>query len=211
MELDIDALSREVGKAHHLSIEIDGFWVASYEFDATVELSDVEAIIKDEIEIAVEVFYVSDTGATSIVGVRVNPPEFDKKRKAQIILRTFEAVRDDIWPTLAAVVAGFRSIIDSSLFPRQIDAVEVGVIDLWKTVGSVSLWQKGEPLPTVESVDRKLNEHPPIFGTFPEPNPVGIEQSYSTPMPHWITTQVSTSTPEGHRLEIDMVNRAACG
>lgn len=202
---DLDAISQQTGSVTKLAIALNGEWETAISPQSTVNYDFIRNHIEGHSDVAFVIFFASEATGTSFLGVRLNNRTNDEQ--ARIIINCLEHVGSKKWSTLNETVTGLRLLIDPNLFQSSPDFLEVGVVDLWRSVGPVIIWEKGEPLPTENSIRERLDTHPVIYEL--HSNVLSMDTAFSSPIPHWFARQVSVEKSGKHQLDMDRLFKAS--
>lgn len=152
-----------------VQIALDGAWEDPVLVSA---VSGTEDWLAPGLDVAVEIFF----GPDLFLGARLSG--LDRSERAGFVRQLLD-VRD--------VPRFWRLALDGP--PSYL---EVGVVNAWKSVGSVVVWRPGDD--HIRSADLS-----PALRS-PQPTPVALEAAYDGTIPSWIGRSVSTPTGDGRHL-----------
>ena len=159
----------------------------------------IDSWVGNSADFAMEMFFTDTDSLPHFVGIRwlgkTAPQIADLVQKAHGTLKSVRADR------VSEVLAAFDATLATSLLRSAPAFLEIGVNNLWKSVGSLVIWKRGQPLPTRDELDAKLRQHAPqlLLG---QPNAIILEIGYVDPQPHWLG--LCTSRRRGDRFQIDL-------
>lgn len=143
--------------------------------------------------IAIEVFSKNTYNEDFFFGVRYHP----KLEKCLYPLNFVSGVVDLVFSSESILFSEFIGKLSRlltgkkrGLLATEPDSISLGVVDYWKTYGSVCIWKNGEDFPKSESdLYNKVRENKSLLKN--GDNYVGIEFVYKVLPVHWIAFQVS--------------------
>jgi len=155
--------------------------------------------------IAGEIFYKLNDGRSIFLGLRYanslqsvsSPVEFLQKFQETLQTANNKSLSD----TLADL--GQRLNADTKTYTEfNPDHVELGVVNNWKSVGSMILRKSGEPAITSDSLQALLTQNNQLLNN--TKNHIALEFTCNDPH-HWIAIQVSTFKNEQYSTDLDML------
>ena len=180
----------------------DGCWEEAIPLFRNEPPPSPEAIhswVGNSVDFAMEMFFTDTDDLPHFVGVRWNgktaPQIADLVQKAHGTLKSVRADR------VSEVLAAFDATLGTSLLRSVPAFLEIGVNNLWKSVGSFVIWKRGQPLPTQGELHARLRQHAPQL-LLDQPNAVILEIGYVEPQPHWLG--LCTSRRRGERFQLDL-------
>lgn len=167
---------------------------------------EVRALARSYEDLAVEVFIRNMDGREGFIGVRYAG-------------LTVEPVVERVLGLAGSVLAGELSGVDDVVqvlrfHGRELSAgapagIELGVVNAWRSVGSLVFWRAGKPPPDEQEARRALERHPRLLE--PQTNPVALEFAFEGALPHWVGVEVSNPTKTGQVLDVSLLLRAIDG
>jgi hypothetical protein len=172
--------------AQYLQFAANGIWEDALRLEIPVNkavLSDWLATASDDV--ALEVF----SGEAAFIGLRLKP--------FQHLSQLLHLCDNPSIETIRTIFAA------PQLFRGKPDFAELGVVNAWKSVGAVKLWQQGKTIPTLESLEKLLENS--ILWT--QAKPLALEFAYIKPLPHWRAVPVSEKIQNDYRLNLALLHQ----
>jgi hypothetical protein len=155
-------------------------------------------------DFALEIFFVDRIGRPQFVGVRwIDETVKRSEEILQAAYHTLKRLHGEESSGLDAI-REFESALDVRLLRTTPSFLELGVNNLWKSVGSAVVWRRPAPLPSPRELTELLRRHRPQLLN-DQVNAVMLEVGYAEPQAHWIGLCVSQPAPSGFRLALDEV------
>ncbi len=206
----MNPLLPQLGKLSHLQYAVNGNWEQAVPLYVTDEPPSEPAIaswLGHSTGFALEVLFANDAGVFHFLGIRwqdLSVPQLSA------ILRTShrELQRMTGSADAPATVAAFEQALGIRLLGTPPAFLEVGVSNLWKSIGSLVIWRQGEPIPTSNQLLARITDRAPHL-LLEHPNPVMLEIGYASPQPHWLGLCVSRHIGSRYQLELDAILRFA--
>jgi len=206
----MNPLLQQLGKVSHLQYTADGHWEQAMPLHATDEPPperEISSWLGYSTDFALEVFFANDEGLSQFLGIRwhnlsalqVAAIVRTSHRVLQLVTRSADA---------PAALAAFERALGLRLLGTPPDFLEVGVSNLWKSIGSLVIWQRGETIPTRNQLLDRITERAPQL-LREHPNAVMLEIGYVRPQPHWLGLYASRHIGSSYQLEIDTILRFA--
>jgi hypothetical protein len=202
----MNPLLRRLGKPSHLQWAVNGRWEEAMRLHSREVPPSERAIgswMGRSTDFALEIFFTGIGGLPQFVGVRwldrTTQQVTDIVRKAHRALQ--EASSNAAAPE---VLSAFEDALDVRFVRSAPAFLELGVNNLWKSVGSLLLWQQGQSVPSRDRLIREVTERAPQL-LLDHPNAIMLEVGYASPQPHWLGLCVSRPVGALYRLEIDPI------
>lgn len=183
-----------------LQVAADGRWESA----DVVPLADGSAPARFVIEqvaqgarndVSVEILWPGQ----AFVGVRWPADAWDLATAAAS--RGFVALADGSpVPPRQAVEVGLLALLGTAPSP-DLEFVELGAVNAWRSTGPERLWRRGEVL-TAGIAESVLVSRPDLATCS---HPLAVELAVTTPQPCWVGVYVSTGSGPIHRLAPQMV------
>lgn len=190
---------------HSWKLAANGVWEEALTLDATqaIDIERVAAWIDDQPQnVAFEAIFDQDDGVpATMFGIRVT--SLDKnEQKARIgaMLARNDAIR-----TEADFRAAAANILpEFPLFSGAPDALNIGIVGQWYSVGPAMIWAQATdaPLP----FEALKNDAPRFFDI--TQNPAAIEFWYTQPADHWYKIYVSRRTDDCYEIDRTLYDAA---
>lgn len=162
-----------------LQFASNGVWEEALRLDLPASKTALEAWLETASDdVALELF----SGEAEFIGLRLKPFRHEAE-----ILRFCD--NPDI--------NSLREIFSAELFSGKPDYAEIGVVNAWQSLGSKIIWQRGEALPKLESMEVWIR-----------PKPIALEFAYKHPLPHWQAFPVSVKTEQGYQIDLALLQEA---
>ena len=194
---------RRLHRLTHLQCATDGCWEKAIPLLPNEPLPSprtIHAWVGNSVDFAIEMFFADTDDLPHFVGVRWNgktaPQIADLVQKAHGTLQSVAA-----YP-LNEVLTAFDAALDTSLLRSAPAFLEIGVNNLWKSVGSLLIWKRGQPIPTKSELDAKLRHHAPQL-LLDQPNAIMLEVGHVDPQPHWLGLCASRRKGDKFQLDLD--------
>jgi hypothetical protein len=174
-------------KAQYLQVASKGIWEGALSLEIPVNktiLSDWLATASDDI--ALEIFF----GEAAFIGLRLKPFQHLAELMRFCDSPSIDSLRD-----IFAV---------PELFRGKPDFAELGVVNAWRSVGAKLVWQQGESLPTLDNLEKLLEDSP----LWIQSKPLALELAYTKPLPHWRAVPVSEQSENVYRLDLALLHQA---
>lgn len=202
----MNQLLERCGKLSHLQYAKDGDWehaVTLQRDEGTPGRSAVEAWLQASTDFALEMMFNDDRGLPHFIGVRwLNLPADGVARiigKAHAILQAAAA-----GTSAPAVLTRLEDALQVHLLGGTPAFLELGVNNLWKSVGSLRVWQCHQATLQRDPLVHAISQHAPQL-LLDQPNAVMLELGYPHPQAHWLGLCVSQPAGTCYRLELDAV------
>jgi hypothetical protein len=150
-------------------------------------------------DFALEMFFTDTEELPHFVGVRWNGKT--APQIAALVQKAHGTLKSASAYPLNEVLAAFDAALDTSLLRSAPAFLEIGVNNLWKSVGSLVIWKRGQPIPTQGELDANLRQHAPQL-LLEQPNAIMLEIGYVDPQPHWLG--LCASRRRGDRFQLDL-------
>jgi hypothetical protein len=191
-----------------VQIAADGIWEDPWTVRAgervTVQSID-EWFAGRGADVAVELFFADQGGTRLFVGVRVamlTPAE-----RRDFVADTLSRLAERRWRSLAEVLVGWRLPSGNLAVPTRghiPTAIEIGVVNAWKSVGACTVWRPGQPDLDLDHLATILAGQPQLRE--PHATPTAVELAFSQPLPHWIGIYAAERGQDGrYRLVPEIV------
>ncbi len=212
--MNLESLAKRIGRATRLQLALGGVWENSWILKPNDEQPSENALqiwLTGSDDFAFEVFF-SDVGfGESFLGVRLR--DLAITSKIRLIQQVHARLCNSRFaPQLPDVKALLESHLKIELFAEPCDFLEIGVCNLWKSVGAHRLWSRGETPESRASLTGRFRDRAPQL-LDPQPMPIMAECAVSAPMAHWLGLTVSVEKSALHVLEVavvaDMLNLAS--
>ena len=189
-------LNRQLGDNVKLvQFAVDGNWETAWkikESGFTITQQELDAFLPPHFDhLSCELFLEDQNGITSYIGVRyprVQLPEMTVawfQMKQNMLLGAKRGTR---LPLLDRIQRGCGPL---SFAHNELHLIEVGIVDYWKTLGSIVLWQRGEAEAISQwQIEQKLKDNPRIKQT--RANYQGLEFAFAGDFSYWVGVQLST-------------------
>jgi len=197
-----------LGKVSHLQYAANGQWEQAIALHVTDEPPSERVIaswLGHRTDFALEVFFANEEGQSQFLGIRWR--DLPVPRVAAIVRCSHRVLQSLTGSTDApAAVAAFEQALGIRLMGTPPDFLEVGVSNLWKSIGSVVIWRQGEAIPTRNQLLDRITERAPQL-LLEHPNAVMLEIGYALPQPHWLGLYASRRVGSRYQLEMDALLR----
>lgn len=179
-----------------IQVAIKGIWEDTWDIpfvDGQPSIDAIDHYLKKGTEgIAFEVFFKTDDGYNLILGIRfteglvpATPREF--------LMASFQSIWSMNKPTFASMITDLSKKLTGdpkSLFGIDPTGVELGVINWWKSMGSIEIWKGSESKNINKNVlKEKLEKNSHLLKN--NNNYVAMEFNYRVAPHYWIGIQVS--------------------
>ncbi len=171
-------------------------WEEALIVEKDFNASDVRAWLAglDCPTIGAEAFFETD-GVQAFVGLRMPC--------SQAVLNGFAASADGFLLSRAFFVGDFirsaEKVSESSLFCGEPDHMELGLVNMWKSYGALTFWERGDG-PQLARLAEALREDPRYLSLLPAPP--AYETAWNCPLPHWTGVYISREVCGGYMLDI---------
>ena len=194
-------------KLTHLQFAIDGRWEDAKVLHANVPPpsgSDVRNWIGQSTDFALEIFFTDSKGLPQFVGVRWTNEAV--QYAGDLILAAHQTLERLTGSAASGqkVIREFEAALDVALLRSVPTFLELGVSNMWKSVGSLPIWRSPQPLPSRTEIAETLNARGRQLLN-DQQNAVMLEFGYAEPQDHWVGLCVSHPVATGFRLELDEV------
>jgi hypothetical protein len=189
----------------HLQYAVDGCWEEAVSLVSDQPPPSFQAVrcwVGKSTDFALEIFFKDPDGLSNFVGVR-----WKGKSAAQVaeLVQTAHATLASANPHKPdEALAAFDAALGTNLLRSSPAFLEIGVNNLWKSVGSLVVWRPGRPVPAKDELDSNLRLHAPQL-LLQQPNAVMLEIGYVEPQPHWLGLCVSRRLGDQYQLDLDRV------
>lgn len=144
--------------------------------------------------IGAEAFFETD-GVQAFVGLRMP--------YSQAVLDGCAAAADGFLLNRAFSVGDFirsaEKFSEASLFCGEPNHMELGLVNVWKSYGSLIFWKRGDG-PQLTCLAEALREDPRYQSLLPAPP--AYETAWNYPLPHWTGIYLSREVCGGYMLDI---------
>lgn len=172
------------GRARVLQAATDGGWEASRSVAVPADESSARALVRnagpDDADVAVEFEWLG----YPLVFVGARRAE-DPAAFAAGVVAVADGNSADPLMALAALAGGL---------PEELDHVELGAANAWRSVGPLRLWTRGDDVVAVD-LEARLNAHPALARCVA---PVALEVSFRRPRECWLGVEVSAPSDGQH-------------
>ena len=194
-------------KLSHLQFAVDGSWEDAKVIQADAPLpseSEVRNWIGRSTDFALEILVTDSKGLPQFVGVRWTNEAVQSA--GDILLAAYQTLKRLTGSAASGqeIIREFEAALDVSLLRSVPTFLELGVNNMWKSVGSLPIWRSPQPLPSRIEIAEALNALGPQLLN-DQQNAVMLEFGYAEPQDHWVGLCVSRPVATGFRLELDEV------
>ena len=194
-------------KLSHLQFAVDGSWEDAKVVQADAPLpseSEVRNWIGRSTDFALEILFTDSKGLPQFVGVRWTNEAVQSA--GDILLAAYQTLKRLTGSAASGqeIIREFEAALDVSLLRSVPTFLELGVNNMWKSVGSLPIWRSPQPLPSRIEIAEALNALGPQLLN-DQQNAVMLEFGYAEPQDHWVGLCVSRPVATGFRLELDEV------
>ena len=159
----------------------------------------IQSWVGSSVDFAIEMFFTDTADLPHFVGVRWNGKT--ASQISDVVQKTHGTLKSVLAFPVYEVLAAFDAALGMSLLRSAPAFLEIGVNNLWKSVGSLVIWERGQPIPTKGELDAKLRRHAPQL-LLEQPNAIILEIGYVDPQPHWLG--LCASRRRGDRFQLDL-------
>lgn len=202
----MNSLLRHLGKLRYLQFAVNGRWEEAMRLHSTEFLPSESAIdswIGQSTDFALEMLFTGIGDLPQFVGVRWRDQTarqvIDLIRRAH---RTLQEARSDA--TVPEVLSAFEDALNIRLLRSAPAFLELGVNNLWKSIGSHIIWQQGQSVQSRNRLIYEIAERAPQL-LLNHPNAIMLEVGYASPQSHWLGLCVSRQVGALYRLEVDAI------
>jgi len=151
-------------------------------------------------DFAIEMFFADTQGDPHFVGVRWIGR--DASQVADLVAKAHDVLERYCGRPADEVLAAFDAALGSRLLHDAPAFLEIGVNNLWKSVGSLVIWRRGERIPARDELEAKLRRQAPqlLCG---QPKEIMLEIGYVDPQPHWVGLYTSRRQGDQYLLDLD--------
>jgi hypothetical protein len=197
MQIPFSAIDRYEPKPLYAQIAVGGNW----EDAIRIDLENPQLPAKDiDSSVAGEVFYALSDGRRAFLGLRY--------AKSLHLATTPEAfLRDFLTVLQGASQRPFQDTVKllgtaldgnpQTYAEQALNKLELGVVDFWKSAGSLVIWNEGQSLPDEQAISKKLVGHQPLITN--QKNHIALELAGDNPE-FWLGVQVSTKQTDTYQL-----------
>jgi hypothetical protein len=150
-------------------------------------------------DFALEIFFADAADPPYFVGVRWGGKT--ASQVADLVQKAHETLESVRAESVARVLCAFDAALGTSLLRFAPSFLEVGVNNLWKSVGSLVIWKHGQQMPSKSQLASELAQRAPQL-LLDQPNAIMLEIGYVDPQPHWLG--LCTSHRRGDRYQLDL-------
>jgi hypothetical protein len=202
----MNPLLQRLGKLSHLQCAVNGHWEECIRLHST-EVPPSESAIRSWIgqsaDFALEMSFTGIGGLPQFVGVRW----LDKTaRQVTDIVhrahRALQAARSEA--AVSEVLSAFEDALDIRLLRSAPTFLELGVNNLWKSVGSLVIWQSGQSVPSRNQLIYEITGRSPRL-LLDHQNAIMLEVGCASPQPHWLGLCASRQVGALYRMEVDAI------
>lgn len=173
-----------------MQLAIDGIWeratrAAVTGLDVDDAVARLAAPLRPRGEYAIEVFARDDLGHITFCGLRF---EDATRTEAEGLLRELWTVARH-GARLGAIVDWLTGRTGQGLFDTPCSAVEVGVVDAWRSCGAVRVFPAEQAQPSLEAPQTLLAAAKRIPA--PAGSIVAAEFASATPLAHWVGVEIA--------------------
>ena len=184
------------GFVQHLQVAVDGRWEDAARARVANARDDLSALLerlRPRGEYAIEVFSEDRRGCVRFLGVRF--PDVTRS-DAEALIRELCGLALAPKTELAAIADWLPTRVGMPvLFDGMWSAVEVGVVDAWRSLGAVRLVRESTK-PDARAIAARLLESSQRLA--PPPGAViAAEFACDTPIPHWVAVEIGRSDAAG--------------
>jgi hypothetical protein len=202
----MNPLLQRLGELSHLQCAVNGHWEECMRLHST-EVPPSESAIRSWIgqyaDFALEMSFTGIGGLPRFVGVRWL--DRTARQVTDIVHRAhraLQAARSEA--AVSKVLSAFEDALDIRLLRSAPAFLELGVNNLWKSVGSLVIWQSGQSVPSRNQLIYEITERSPQL-LLDHPNAIMLEVGYANPQPHWLGLCASRQVGTLYRLEVDAI------
>lgn len=194
-------------KPAYAQVGVNGEWEAAAVID--FDEPSVPTIFNDGVDasIAGEVFYTLNDGRTIFIGFRYaedlaigSPVRFLEAFVGSL------ATMQDVSPSKAFEQLGQSLNNDPNTYLNSEAAyAELGVVDYWKSFGSLILRKRGDPDTSPEGLEALVSTNVGLISN--DKNYIAMEFAYPNPVEHWVAVQVSELKDGQHCTNLDELHK----
>lgn len=179
-------------KPVYAQIAAGGVWEEAIriDFDEEIDLSSL-ADRMDDPTVAFEVFYELNDGRTTFLGVRYSSDMSAVSSPIDFLGKFQDELKTAQNSSMSDIFTKFGQAFDGDpnyLLANEPSYVEIGVVDYWKSSGSLILRKQGEPSVTEQSLRGTLEQNELL--TRNQKNHMSLDFACDNPQ-HWIAVQTS--------------------
>jgi hypothetical protein len=198
-----------LGVATHLQCAVDGQWETAITVNSALDglsIEDLDAWTGRAENMALEIFLKDRKGNIGFIGTRwydeSNEILNDRIGATQFVLESFGNANP-----IEKILPAFEDALATPLFAAHAAYLELGVSNLWRSVGPCTVWTPDMPYPAAAQVRAQLaRDAPHLLRT--QPNPLVLEVAFPTPREHWLGVAVSRTSHAGYDLDDGLLTRA---
>ena len=197
------ALLRRLRRLTHLQCAVDGCWEQALRLcleEPCLSPTSIQSWVGQSVDFAIEMFFSDIEGNPHFVGVRWNGK--NASQVADLVLKAHDTLERFRSHHVDEVLAAFDIALDTKLLNAAPTFFEIGVNNLWKSVGSLVIWRRREGIPNRDELDANLRRHAPQL-LLEQPNEIMLEIGYVDPQPHWLGLCTSRRQGNKYRLDLD--------
>ena len=192
-DVGLPACIAEAGRVTRVQLAVGGQWEYAARVDAprgNAPVAELTSRIPAKGESAVEVFAEDKSGSVVFIGVRF----IDRARAGveSVVVKLCDIAFAQ-GGSLPRVSSWLSAVIGSPLFANEWSAIEVGVVDAWKSIGAVTLTRRNYGNDEAEAAlldsARQLASSPGRV--------IAAEFAFTAPVPHWFAIEVARSAAGG--------------
>jgi hypothetical protein len=157
-------------------------------------------------DFALEMFFADALDLPHFVGVRWNGKT--ASQVAELVLNAHGTLESVCAEDVDQVLCAFEVALGTSLLRFAPAFLEVGVNNLWKSVGSLVIWKYGQPRPAKSQLASEFAQRAPQL-LFDQPNAIMLEIGYVDPQPQWLGLCASYRRGDRYLLDLDEILKIA--
>ena len=196
--VNVAIFRRRFGRAIRIQYALNGDWERAPMFTARDSLpsdGEMHRYLESSPDWACEVFFADAGYGETFFGLRLCDGAIEDKLK---VVKSLHAALKDA-ATLERTLALLNRDTGAILLEGDCDFVEFGVCNLWKSAGSIRVWERCGSVPV--NLAEFLEANAPQY-LRPQSNPLIGEFAIETPLLHWIGVPISNPVESGHALDL---------
>jgi hypothetical protein len=179
-----------------IQVAIKGIWEDTWDIPFQNRMPSIATIgqylEKGTEGLAFEVFFRTDDGYNIILGTRFTEQLITTAPK-EFIITSFQSIWSVNPPAFASMISDLSEKLTGdtkALFEIAPTGVELGVVNWWKSMGSIEVWRNAqEKTISRETLKKQLEGHTHLLKN--NNNYVALELNYRVTPHYWIGIQVS--------------------
>jgi len=207
--MTIPTTLRRLQRLTNLQCATDGRWEQAIRLcpqEPCPTPTAIEAWLGSSADFAIEMFFADTQGDPHFVGVRWIGK--DASQVADLVAKAHDVLDRYRGRPVEEVLTAFDAALGTRLLSNAPAFLEIGVNNLWKSVGSLVIWRGGERIPARDELETRLCRQAPQL-LREQPKEIMLEIGYVDPQPHWIGLYASRGQGDHYLLDLDEVLKMA--